>query len=656
MLVRQLEQKDESEVLRKYLLDTMADTYYELDGQGGLEVVSESCVDVTGYPSDELIGSNVKNFHVASESRNEWVNAMLDNGDQVARYRSELVHRSGLTMTLENTSRIRRNSKGEMIGTQGIISDITGRIQSEAHIEELARIVESSVNEIYVFDAESMNFRIVNKAARDNLGWHMDELRDMTPADLRPTHSGIDLQGILLTLSKNEGMTIVKETCTRRKDQSEYFVEMSFRYSALGRDPVFIAIGLDITGRKLAEAQLSQAQRLQSVGLLTGGVAHDINNMLQVIHLNVEKIVTDDSQQEKWRDDALRAVGQAARLTQRLKTFSHMQHLTAKVIDVNQSLRELEFLFRLTLTKSTNLELALGDESLLIEVDESRYESALLNLVLNAHSAMPEGGVIFIASQSTYVSASRGLQLDDLPPGDYVEIRLSDNGRGMDEYVLNQAIEPFVGTKKTGEGTGLGLSTVYGFLKQSGGYMIVESEINVGTTITLWFPISNNSLIADSEEPSNATPVNKETILLIEDDDVVRMLVARMLEDMGYHVIVAADSVQAESLARDFVDKIDVVISDVILAGGIYGPELVASLAATHGKLKTIFISGHARQYWSKDRRLPDDCEFLQKPFSQAQLDAAIRHVLGDVKSVLASSSSSSSLQEQEQAPEGGPN
>ena len=315
---------------------------------------------------------------------------MLDNVNQVARYRSELFSRGGQAMTLGNTSITRRNSKGEMMGTQGILRNITGRVLGEAHIESLSRIVESSVNEIYVFYADSKKSRVVNKAARDNFSWHIDELRDMAPADLRPSDSGIDLQGILLTLSENEGMTIIKEAGARRKDQSEYFVDMSFRYSTVGRDPVFIAIALDITGRKFTEAPLSKAQRLQSRGLLTRGIAHDLNNMLQAIRLNVEKIVTDDRQQEKWRDAALRAVGQAAQLAQRLLTFSRMEHLVPKVIDVNQSLRELDFLFRLTLTKFTNLELALGDESLLIEVDEFQYENAFLNLELKAHSAMPE--------------------------------------------------------------------------------------------------------------------------------------------------------------------------------------------------------------------------------------------------------------------------
>jgi hypothetical protein len=178
--------------------------------------------------------------------------------------------------------------KGGVIGAQGVLRNITDRIQNEAHSEELTRIVESSVNDIYVFDVESKKCGVVNKAARDNLGGHMGELRDMTPADLRPTDSGI---------------------------------------------------------------------------------AHDFNNMLQAIHLNVEKIVTDDSQQETWRDGALRAVGQGAQLRQRLLTFLRMQHLTPKVIDVNQSLREFEFLFRLTLTKSTNLELELNAHGAMLEGD-----------------------------------------------------------------------------------------------------------------------------------------------------------------------------------------------------------------------------------------------------------------------------------------------
>lgn len=620
----------------EHLLQTMRDTYYRADQLGIIEVASASCETIIGYSAAELVGRRLSDFYVDPAGRAEMLQAMLAGDDSVVGFQSLVRHRDGRSVMLENNAHLLRNAGGEIIGVEGVLRDITGRVRAEQQSSELGRILESSVNEIFVFDAETRLYLMVNKGARENVGYTMDELRRMTATELRPGDSKIPFEEILEALRRGEATSFVIESQIRRKNGSLYPAELTFQYSNAGLRPVYFVIVQDITERQKVAADLAQAQRLQSLGQLTGGMAHDFNNLLQALQLSLDMITPATPEQVPWHDGAQRVILQASRLTQRLLAFARHQTLLPKVVDVGQSLAGLEMLLRLTVAARINLLLDLNPQTMLIEVDESQLENALLNLVLNAREAMPRGGQLRIRSQRLHLTTQQGQRLDNLAAGPYVKITLTDNGKGMSSEVAEKSIEPFFTTKQAGEGSGLGLSMVYGFAKQSGGHMTVSSVEGRGTKVCLYFPESSNALAAAEEQaPLVRVAGGTEMILLLEDDEVVGTLVASLLTEMGYAVVLAADGPQAELAASRHLGQLDLVISDVLLSDGASGPLTVARIKAIHGPLKTIFISGHTRQHWSAGEVFPNDSVFLHKPFTRAQLGSAIRTLLGETAAEL---------------------
>jgi PAS domain S-box-containing protein len=613
----------------EHLLQTMRDTYYRADQFGNIEVISASCEAIVGYGPEELIGQQLSGFYVDPTARTLLLEALQAGGGAVAGYQALIKHRAGHHVMMENNAQLVYNAAGEVIGVEGVLRNITERLRTEQQNSALGRILEWSANEIYVFDAETRLFVMVNKGARDNVGYTMEELSQLTPTDLRPRESAVPFEELLRSLRQGEQDSVLVDSLIRRKDGSLYPAELTLQYSGASLRPVFFVIVQDMTERKKAAVDLARAQRLQSVGQLTGGIAHDFNNMLQALQLSLERLKPATPDQVPWHDGALRVVHQASQLTQRLLAFARHQTLLPQVVDVGKTLVGMEMLLQLTLKGRVKLGLDLSPAALLIEVDEAQFENGLLNLVLNARDAMPDGGQICIRSQTLQLTADQGQRLDNLAAGDYVEISVEDNGKGMPEQVAEKAFEPFFTTKQVGEGNGMGLSMVYGFVKQSGGHMILSSTLGQGTTVRLYFPVTNKAPQIATNKPVVEAGGGTEMILLVEDDEVVRMLAAGLLAEMGYRVVVAADGSAAEQMASQHAGRLDLVISDVLLSGGESGPATVARIKAIHGPVKTIFISGHTRQYWSAGEVFPDDSVFLHKPFTTEQLDSAIRQLLG---------------------------
>ena len=397
-------------------------------------------------------------------------------------------------MALENNAHLLRDDEGKIVGVEGVVRDITERIKTESQNAEMGRIVESSANEIFVFDAATHRFLIVNQSARLNLGYTLPEILNMTIADIRSTNSELDTEGILESLRSGKETVAYHDRQMLRKDGTEYTAEVSLQYSRTQLRPVFFAILYDVTARRKAEEELSRSRRIHSLGLLTGGVAHDFNNMLQALQMNLEKLKPDSQDKLNWYANAERGIERSARLTHRLLAFARQQTLLPKVVDVNAVLRDLAPLFTLTATEAVLVELDLQAIELRAEIDQGQVENAILNLVINARDAMLDGGKMCLSTRLAQLSESQALSMDELSAGDYIEICLIDNGAGMSETVLQKSIEPFYTTKSAIEGTGLGLSTVYGFAKQSGGYMSIASKTGEGTTIKLYFPLSSKPL------------------------------------------------------------------------------------------------------------------------------------------------------------------
>ena len=400
-----------------------------------------------------------------------------------------------------------------------------------------------------------------------------------------------------------------------------------------GRPIAIGAISADITERRHIEEQLRQSLKMQAVGQLTAGVAHDFNNLLAITLGNLELA------QEAIRDGkvleriaaALRATNRGATLTRQLLSFGRQTPLNPEIIDFGVLVRDLDSLLRRTLGEGIKIKPILAKDIPRVMIDKIQIENALINMALNARDAMPRGGTLTIETATTELDEVQAESLgEDVKSGRYVMVAVSDTGAGMTPEVANRAFEPFFTTKKVGSGTGLGLSMVYGFVKQSGGFAKIYSEPGYGTSVKLYFPVvadaGETAVKLTCGEPSNR-PRGYERILLIEDEKQVRDTIAAQLEFLGYEVLQAADGLEAIAFFKNGVE-IDLVLSDVILAGPLTGPEIVRKLRDLQPKLKVVFISGYPGGVGSNLHGEIIKDRLLQKPVRQDDLARAIREEL----------------------------
>jgi PAS domain S-box-containing protein len=393
----------------------------------------------------------------------------------------------------------------------------------------------------------------------------------------------------------------------------------------------YAKITRDMTERRAMEEQLAQSQKLEAVGLLTGGVAHDFNNLLTVIIGNLDIIAHAASTPERRAravELAKRSAQRAATLTQQLLAFSRRQPLNPKPEDVNRLVAGASELLRPLLGESIALETVLSGGLWLTDVDANQLESALVNLALNARDAMPGGGKLTIETANAHLDEMYRSQGNlDVALGQYVQICVTDTGTGMDKDVLNHAFEPFYTTKPIGQGTGLGLSQVYGFVRQSGGNVKIYSEVGHGTTVKIYLPrIASNKVPKVERELERAPIGGSETILLVEDDRDVREFAGDTLRELGFNVIEASDGARA----LDFLTRnptIDLLFTDVGLPG-LNGRQLAEKARALRPELPVLFTTGYARNAIVHQGRLDEGVQLLTKPYTREQVAARIREIL----------------------------
>ncbi|HEX7968068.1 MAG TPA: ATP-binding protein [Stellaceae bacterium] len=397
-------------------------------------------------------------------------------------------------------------------------------------------------------------------------------------------------------------------------------------------------VAAEIQERMTAEAALRQAQKMEAIGQLTGGVAHDFNNLLQVILGNLDSlrrqrgsgaIRTDEA--GRFVDAALRGAERAATLTQRLLAFARRQPLQPQPLEVNKLVTGMSDLLRRTLGESITTETVLSGGMWRLSADANQLESALLNLAVNARDAMPEGGKLTIETANTYLDEAYAATHDEVKAGQYVMIAVTDTGTGMSKEVIAKAFDPFFTTKDVGQGTGLGLSQVYGFVKQSGGHVKIYSEPGEGTTVRLYLPrLSGYAREAEDAAHVQRVPTGRssEVILIVEDDEDVRANTAEMLRELGYAILEAPDGRDALR-ALDSDASIRLLFTDVGLPGGLNGRQLADEALRRHPGLKLLFTTGYARNAIVHHGRLDPGVDLLVKPFTYAALAAKIRSVLG---------------------------
>ena len=527
------------------------------------------------------------------------------------------------------------DSDGQPLRTRGTVQDITERIQTEEAVrvrdDWLRAILENSLTEIILKDTEG-RILAVSRSVADVHGLQREDFVGRTSADFLPDD-----------LAKRNSDADQEVVTTGRPKQWEVTEEIdgALRYLLNAKFPLRNQDGTitgvcsmtnDITDMKLAEEQLRQAQKMEVVGQLTGGVAHDFNNMLAAIMGNLDLIedaaIPDEFDRESIAT-ALRAAQRGAELTNRLLAFSRQQELNAKVTNVNDLLLQFAELAQRTIGEDIAIEMKLAANLLLTMVDGGQLENALLNLAINARDAMPGGGKLTIETANQDLEPEDTAGQPDLPPGPYVMIAVSDNGSGMPAAVRERVFEPFFTTKDVSEGSGLGLSMVFGFAKQSGGHVSMYSQEGVGTTVRIYLPKAKETAAIESavKKAENDRPGGDETVLVVEDDKAVRDYLVTILGRLGYSVLQAVDGPAAlEVMAAS--GPIDLLLTDVILPRGMNGREVAIAFRKRFPLAGVIYSSGYTREILNRRGQLERGVVLMNKPYQTEALAQQVRQVL----------------------------
>ena len=500
--------------------------------------------------------------------------------------------------------------------------------RSEARYRSL---VQSSVYGIYRSSLEG-RFLDVNPALIAMLGYGSAEqvlLLDPTKDVFAHTEEHTRLIEEFRRTGRLDGM----EVKWKRSDGKAITVRISGRAVSSADEPadVLEAIAEDVTDRRVLEDQFRQAQKMEAVGRLAGGVAHDFNNLLMVISGYAEVMLSALESDHLLREKALaiqQASDRATTLTRQLLAFSRKQLLELKVVDVNAIVADMERLLRPLIGENVEFVTNFSPDAAHTRADAGQLEQVLMNLVVNAKDAMLSGGTLTIQTATIVVDESHRPSPTFIRPGNYVMLSVSDTGMGMDKETQSRIFEPFFTTKEKGKGTGLGLSTVYGIVKQSGGYVMVQSEVDRGTTFQIYLPRVEGVAEKHSTPTTSTALGGAETVLLVEDEESVRQLVRETLTGKGYRVMEAANGEAGAAIAAQHEGKIDLVITDVIMPG-MGGRELVKHLAQSRPETKVLYLSGYTEDAIVSEGTIESGAAFLQKPFALQNLARKVREVLG---------------------------
>ena len=596
--------------------------------------VNQALAKLFGYESnDELLAARPGDLVAAydSERVRGFFDTLYDGGTSVTTYEMDGVRKDGSIVPVQVFMR-RILWEGED-AIQRTFIDLTERKLAEEAVrtsEAQLRLVTDNIPVQVAYVDRDHKIRYANRRYAEWWGIPHDEVIGMHVRDVRGNevfekHLPYSTRTLAGEMTSNEG-----ERQLANGSRQYFHVTRVPHFDDDGNVPGYFVIFVDLTEHHDREEQLRQAQKMEAVGQLTGGVAHDFNNLLTVIQGNLEMIVgrLEDQSMGRMAQSALNASMRGAELTQRLLAFSRKQTLSPKVVDLNELVADMTDMLRRTLGETIEIEVAGGDDLWRCAADPGQLENAILNLALNGRDVMPQGGKLTIETANVKLNGNDVAARNDVSPGEYVMVSVSDTGTGMSRDVIDHAFDPFFTTKGVGAGSGLGLSMVHGFINQSGGFVTIDSAEGVGTKVKLYLPRSSKIRATAPQHAKEKDPVSHgEMVLVVEDDPDVRKLTVNMLADLGYRTIEAGNGKQAlEVLQRP--GEIDLLFTDVVLPGDMSGIRIAEEADRRFPGIKVLLTSGYAETVLDQHGPVEENIQLIKKPFRKASLAQTVRAVL----------------------------
>ena len=634
---------EEQQQYSRAIVETSPNPIFVKNADGRFTLINKAVEQAYGRPAAEILGKKEEDLNGYHAEIQKFIH---DDDEVIRTLKHKFIPEEELTNSKTGETRLFQTIKVPLklpsngaVQVLGVATDITERKRAEQALRETEEryrlLFDSNPLPMWVYDRDTFQFIAVNEAAICHYGYSREEFLSMTIKDIR---SAEDVAVLLDSISEEGGFNSAGTWKHKKKDGGSIDVEIISHPLVFAERNAKLVLANDVTDRKRAEQALKeteehlrQSQKLEGVGQLAGGIAHDFNNLLTVINgfcsLAMRGLNHEDPLLANL-EEIRKAGDRATSLTRQLLAFSRKQVLQPKILNLDSVVTDMEKMLQRVIGENIDLRAVLEPKLGNVNADPGQIEQIILNLVVNARDSMPDGGKLTIETDNTYLEEDYVEDHVGAQVGPHVMLAVTDTGHGMDEKTLARIFEPFFTTKEMGKGTGLGLSTVYGIVKQSGGNIWVYSEIGRGTTFKIYLPRVDDGVEEYKRNIEDAKVTRgTETILLVEDEEMLRKLARQSLKGHGYEIVEASNGIEAIAMSAQHPGAIHLLLTDVIMPG-MNGRELATRVLQTRSSLKVLFMSGYTDDAIVHQGVLDASANFIQKPFMPDGLARRVREVL----------------------------